>query len=127
MRSCNNVGSKVSTLLARQLMTSVALALPSSFVSSPTFTSGTRNGFDSECRTEWSQNLCSVCYSTFTFDGALLCLCTCLGVSSGLCILFLCGFLSTTCILHSWCQVYYSVRSQLHTFFCQFYESNCIK
>ena len=85
MKSWNTVGSNVSTLSVRQLLTSVALALPSfSFVSSLTSTSGSGGGFDSECRPEWSENLCSVCDSTFTFGGALLGLCACLGVWSGL-------------------------------------------
>ena len=78
-----------STLLVQQLVTSLALALPSfSFVSSLTFTSGSGVGFNSDCRPEWSENLCTVCDSTFIFGGAPLGLCTCLDVWNGLRIFF---------------------------------------
>ena len=102
MKSWNTVGSNVSTLSVRQLLTSVDFALPSfSFVSSLTFTSGSGDGFDSECRPEWSENLYSVCDSTFTFGGALLGLCTCLGVWSRLRLFLWFFFFSTVCILLS--------------------------
>ena len=89
MRSCDAVGSKVSTLLARQLMTCssavpyacllppdgtcVAFIPPSfSSVSSLNITSGSVGDYNSKWGPEWSQNLCSVCDSTFTLGGALL-------------------------------------------------------
>ena len=89
MMSCDAVGSKVSTLLARQLMTCssavphacllppdgtcVAFIPPSfSFVSSLNITSGSVGDYNSKWGPEWSQNLCSVCDSTFTLSGALL-------------------------------------------------------